>query len=144
MRRPSKIAEALQAVGARPAPVAGVRAALAGDGRGASAARTAGGVAVAIVAIVTALTFQRGLGRLLDTPARYGWTWDVALERGDGEIPVEVQDALAAEPSVEGLSIGRRTTLLRDGAAVQIFSFVTARGRRLPAHRRGTAASGQP
>ena len=128
VRRPSKIAEALQAVGARPAPVAGVRAALAGDGRGASAARTAGGVAVAIVAIVTALTFQRGLARLLDTPARYGWTWDVALERGDGEIPVEVQDALATEPSVEGLSIGRRSTLLRDGAAVQVFSFVAREG----------------
>ena len=132
VRRPSKIAAALQAVGARPAPVAGVRAALAGDGRGASAARTAGGVAVAIVAIVAALTFQRGLGRLLDTPARYGWTWDVALERGDGEIPVEVQDALVAEPSVEGLSIGRRTTLLRDGAAVQTFSFVPREGDTYP------------
>jgi hypothetical protein len=132
MRRPSQIAEALQVVGARPAPLAGVRAALAGDGRGASAARTAGGIAVAIVAIVTALTFQRGLGRVLDTPARYGWTWDVALELGDGEIPVEMQDALAAEPAVEGLSIGRRTALLRDGAAVQTFSFVPRTGDTYP------------
>jgi hypothetical protein len=139
VRRPSRVAEALQSIGARPAPVAGVRAALAGDGRGVSALRTAGGVAVAVVSIVTALTYQAGLVRLLDSPARYGWTWDVALEVADEGVPDELRDALDASPSIDGMTVGRRGVLLRDGASVQTFSFVQQRGAIFPEILEGRA-----
>jgi hypothetical protein len=121
--RPSRVAEALQAAGVGLAPVAGVRAALVGDRRGGGAARAAGGVAIAIATVVTALTYEAGLGRLLDTPERYGWTWGAVIDTGDEEIPAEVVEVLASDPSVTGTSIGYRTDLLRDGANVQTFAF---------------------
>jgi len=142
VRRPSKVAETLQSMGARPAPVAGVRAAMAGDGRGVSAARAAGGVAVALVAILTALTYQAGLVRLLDTPARYGWTWDAALEVGDEGVPDELRTAIDASPKVESMTVARRGGLLRDGAAVQTFSFIQQRGAIHPVILEGRAPQG--
>jgi hypothetical protein len=141
-RRPSRVADGLQASGVAPSVVAGVRAALAREGRSAFAAPTAVGVAIAIVALVTALTYQAGLSRLLDTPSRYGWTWDVAVESFGDSLPPELLDALDAEPTVVGLSIGRRTVLLRDGAAVPTFGFEQERGSALPTIVEGRAPTG--
>ena len=121
--RPSHVAEALQGAGVGLARVAGVRAALVGDRRGGGAVRAAGGVAIAIVTVVTALTYEAGLGRLLDTPERYGWTWGALIDTGDEGIPPELAEALANDRSVTGTNIGNRTDLLRAGANVQTFAF---------------------
>ncbi|MGH9273852.1 MAG: ABC transporter permease [Acidimicrobiales bacterium] len=128
VRRPSRVAELLQGAGVGPSASAGVRAALSGDGRGAGALRSVAGVAVAIVAVVTALTYQAGLGRLLDTPERYGWTWDNVLEAQDEGFDPQLVPSLEAEPAVTGLSLGYRIMLLRDGAGVQSFAFDRVKG----------------
>jgi hypothetical protein len=128
VRRPSRVAELLQGAGAGPSTLAGVRAGLSGGGRGAGALRALTGVTIAIVAVVTALTYQAGLGRLLDTPERYGWMWDNVLEAQDEGFDPGLVPALEAEPAVTGLSLGYRLVLLRDGAGVQSFAFDQVKG----------------
>jgi hypothetical protein len=128
VRRPSRVAELLQGAGAGPSTLAGVRAGLSGGGRGAGALRALTGVTIAIVAVVTALTYQAGLGRLLDTPERYGWMWDNVLEAQDEGFPPGMIPGLEAEASVTALSLGYRISLLRDGAAVQSFAFDRVKG----------------
>jgi hypothetical protein len=143
VKRPSRVAEALQVSGMRPAAITGVRAALSGDGRGAGAVRAAGGVAVAIIAVVTALTYQAGLGRLLDSPERYGWTWDQIVQTQDEVFEPAALAALEAEPSVTALSLGYRTLLLRSGAAIQSFAFDPVRGDAYPLIVEGRAPRGE-
>ena len=76
VRRPSRVAEGLRALGAGPSVVSGVTPRWPTMAGAPGPPRTAGGVdEIAIVALVTALTYQAGLVRLLDTPERYGWTW---------------------------------------------------------------------
>jgi ABC-type lipoprotein release transport system permease subunit len=108
--------------------VAGVRSALAGDGRGAGILPTIAGVALALVAVISALTYQAGLDRLLDEPVRYGWTWDEVLDAADSAITPELISALAADPDVAGVSVGYRSSVVSDGAAVQLFAFDPAAG----------------
>jgi len=139
VRRPSRIADGLQARGVRPAVVSGVRAALS---REAGAGPTAGGVAIALAAVVTALTYQAGLGRLLETPARYGWTWDVSVDGNGNGLPPELLDTLEDEPLVTALSVGRRTALLRDGTSVPTFAFEPVRGSAYPTIIEGRAPRG--
>jgi putative ABC transport system permease protein len=78
---------------ARPAAV-GVRFAIGtGAGDAARAARIGiAGLIVGIVGIVGALTFDRSLTRLVDTPARYGWSGDFAIVDSRPDIDQEVLD----------------------------------------------------
>jgi hypothetical protein len=137
IRRGSRIADALQTQGVTPAISAGVRAALSRGGR--PSVPTAAGVAIAIAAVVTALTYQAGLGRLLDNPSRYGWTWDVFIDGGGESIPSTTLTALTDEPLVTALSTGRQSSLLRDGTAVPITAIAPQRGNRYP-----TIVEGRP
>ena len=139
LRRPSRLADGLQAQGVSPAIVAGVRAAVSREGR---AIPAAAGVIIAIAAVVTALTYQAGLGRLLDTPSRYGWTWDAVIDGQDAGISPELVAALDAEPLVTGASTGRRSSLLRDGTAVPTFAFEPVRGGTYPTIVEGRAPRG--
>jgi ABC-type lipoprotein release transport system permease subunit len=125
-----------------PSVTAGVRAALSGGGRAAGALGAVVGVAVAIVAVVTALTYQAGLGRLLDTPERYGWTWDNVLEAQDEGFDPGLVPSLEAEPAVTGLSLGYRITLLWDGTGVQSFAFDQVKGDAYPLIIEGRAPEG--
>ncbi len=140
--RPSRLAEGLQAVGMSVAPLAGIRTALTGSRREAGAARAAGGVAIAIATVVTALTYEAGLGRLLDTPERYGWTWDAVVDTADGGVPPELVAALDDDPMVTATSLGFRTSLLRDGAAVQTFAVDPRSGGPYPLILEGRAPEG--
>jgi putative ABC transport system permease protein len=76
---------------ARPVAV-GVRFAIgAGPGAAARAARVGiAGLIVGIVGIVGALTFDASLTRLVDTPARYGWSGDFAIVDTRPDIDQEV------------------------------------------------------
>ena len=56
----------------------------------------AAGLGVAVAIVAGTATFVTNLNRLLDTPARYGWTWDV--EAGAPGLP-----GLIAEPLVAAL-----------------------------------------
>jgi hypothetical protein len=90
---PSRVATAIATTGA-PAPVVvGTRMALE-PGRGRSALPVRSTFVAAIVAvtgIVAAFTFGASLDRLTNTPARYGWTANVAIETFDN-----TKDALIA------------------------------------------------
>jgi hypothetical protein len=122
-RRPSRLAAALQSMGIGPGPLAGVRAAVSGDGRGVGLLRTIGGVAIAVVAIVAALTYQAGLNALLDTPARYGWTWDRVLDTGDEALDPRLVADLAQSDDVQGVSVAHRLLIQHRGTEVQTFAF---------------------
>ena len=52
------------------------------------------GLGVAVAIVVATATFVTNLNRLLDTPARYGWTWDV--EAGAPGLPGLIADPLVA------------------------------------------------
>jgi hypothetical protein len=54
--------------------------------------------AVAIAAVTAALVFGSSLDRLLDSPSKYGWTWDVTVGGPGG---TDVSDSLA--PMVAGV-----------------------------------------
>jgi hypothetical protein len=140
-QRPSRVADGLAARGVAPARVAGVRVALSREA-GVGRVSTAAGIAIAIGAVVTALTFQAGLTRLLETPARYGWTWDAVVDSGDADVTPELVDAIAAEQSVTAVTAGRRSTLLRDGSAIPTFAFEPVRGSAYPTIVDGRAPRG--
>lgn len=142
-QRPSRLAELLQASGVGPAPVSGVRGVLSGDARVSQAIRALGGVAVALLFLIAALTYQAGLGRLLDAPERYGWTWDAVIDASGDELAPELLEALEEDPKVEGLSTGHRSSLLRDGAAVQVFAIEPVRGSAHPLVVEGRAPVGE-
>lgn len=73
------VASKLARAGAGPAALTGVRMALEpGRGRTAVPVRSAlVGVVAGITGVVAVLTFGANLGRLTDSPARYGFGWDV-------------------------------------------------------------------
>ena len=141
-RRPSRVSDAMQSLGLGPAPVAGVRSALAGDGRGAGIMPTIAGVTIALTAVVTALTYQAGLDRLLDEPARFGWRWDEVLDAGDEGLSDELIDAVGTDPNVEGVSVGYRSLIFHDGDAVQLFAFDRRYGDTFPVLLEGREPSG--
>ena len=142
VRRPSRVAEAVQSLGVGPARVAGVRAAMGGAGRGSGLVRTVGGVAVAVAAVIAALTYQASLARLLDTPARYGWTWDRMLDGADEGISSELVAALAQDPDIGAVSVVSRMTIQQAGKEVQTFAFDSITGHTAPTILEGRAPSG--
>ncbi|MGA2519736.1 MAG: FtsX-like permease family protein [Acidimicrobiales bacterium] len=82
--RDSSVARAAAAVGLPPAAVSGIRSALgAGAGRDAASVRSAVlGAVLAVLVIVTSVTFGASLNALVSRPALYGWNWDYAMLAG--------------------------------------------------------------
>jgi ABC-type lipoprotein release transport system permease subunit len=117
----SKLVGALARRGLPPATVVGVRMALErGQGRTSVPVGTAVvGAVMSIVTLVAAVTFAAGLERLLDSPSRFGWNWDISV--GDGYGPdryADVIPGLSASPTVAAISAGT-------------FAFVEVGGRRV-------------
>jgi ABC-type lipoprotein release transport system permease subunit len=107
--RPIRTLGAAGAVGMSPAAVNGLRMAFdPGEGLAAVPMRSvimAGGIAVSLV--VATLTFGASFTHLLDTPALYGWDWDVAVfdRSGYGNLDIDTAHALLDEdPAVAGWS----------------------------------------
>ncbi len=82
--RSSKAADAAAAVGLPPAAVTGIRSAFGAGSRGdAAPVRSALlGSVLAVVVVVTSITFGASLNSLVSRPALYGWNWDYALLSG--------------------------------------------------------------
>lgn len=108
--RPSAIVARLSVAGAPPAAVSGVRMAVepAGD-RAVPVRATLLGVAAAVAAVGTALTFGANLDRFVDDPERYGWGWDVlvnlSLEGPEGDIAIRDRSITADLLAVEDLEV---------------------------------------
>ena len=132
---PSRIVPALARSGLPPSAVTGVRFALdPGVGRAAVPVRsTILGAALAVLVVVSTITFGMSLNMLVSHPRLYGWNWDEALIAGggSGDIPSGTAAVLLGrDPSVGSwsgaytynLTIDHRTIPVlgeRPGAAVQ-------------------------
>ncbi len=126
--RTSVLAERLAALGAGAPAVVGVRAALTKGQSGAGPVATAAGVMVAVAAVVAALAYQSGLVRMLDSPQRFGWTWDAAYESYEEELDDGVVEFFAEDELVDAASIGHRASISVNGVSVAAFGFEDLRG----------------
>jgi hypothetical protein len=109
-----------------PAPaVEGVRFALdPGDGRSSTPVRSAiFGTALAILVVVTTVTFGASLDSLVSHPNLYGWNWDYAMAAGGGSGNIPAQTAarlLGEDPSVRSWSGVYFAELEIDGQPVPV------------------------
>lgn len=89
----------------RPAPAIGVRFALSAPPRSSTPVRPAlAGALVAVVGLVAVAVIGASLQRLVDVPARWGTTWDVAVDAGEFvSDDADPEDEASAEPDREAL-----------------------------------------
>jgi hypothetical protein len=101
--------------------VAGLRLALE-PGRGKNAVpvrNTLTGAVLAVAAVIVALTFNTNLGRLSSTPARYGWSWDLAVDGGYFPLPAgQIRAVLAGLPDVAAVAGGEYASVIVNGRLV--------------------------
>lgn len=120
--------------GSAPAPiVAGVRAALVPwSSRGRAPVRSASFAAVAGTAgVVAALLFGTALGRLVDTPERWGFGFDVAVAVGDELSDAEALDSarrLLDEPLVESALLARINNVVIEGTEQFAYGLTPVKG----------------
>jgi hypothetical protein len=99
----SAVVNAAARHGLPPPAVAGLRFSLeSGHGRSAVPNRSVlvGGV-LAVVVLVSTLTFASGLNTLVSHPALYGWNWNFAIEpQGGANVPPVVGHLLDHDPEV--------------------------------------------
>lgn len=88
-----------EAMRGRPALSLGVRAATTGRGAGALLA----GSVLAVASVAAALVFGASLARLVDTPLRFGWPYEVGLvvNAGYGDANLDAMRATLDRPEVE-------------------------------------------
>ena len=81
--------------------------------------RTLAATGLTIAAVVAAITFNGDLGRLYHTPARYGWSWDLAVDGGYSPLPTAaVSSALGRVPQVAAWAGGNYGTVVIDNGMV--------------------------
>jgi ABC-type lipoprotein release transport system permease subunit len=107
--RTARIVGAASSAGLRPSIVTGMRFALepADPVTAAPTRSVVAGAAVAIAALVGAVTFGTSLGSLVDRPHLYGWTWDATALAGNGygNLPeAPAREVLAHDPHVAAWS----------------------------------------
>jgi hypothetical protein len=105
--RASSVVRAATAAGLPPAAVTGIRFALEpGVGRKSVPVRSAIlGAALAVVVVISTITFGSSMNTLVSHPALYGWNWSDEIDGGGGlgDIPAHnVARLLDADPSVGG------------------------------------------
>jgi hypothetical protein len=138
VERPVGTAERLASAGAPASLVTGVRFAFRdGTGRRVSMLTTLFGLVVAAATVIAALTFGISLDRMIETPARYGWTWDALVDTYDSGAPPDLIAALREDRRAAGLTIGTRGNLTFDGTSVVGYGFEQVRGRAVPRASKG-------
>jgi ABC-type antimicrobial peptide transport system permease subunit len=123
--RASSVARAVTAAGLPPAAVTGIRFALEpGAGRNAVPVRSAIlGAVLAVVVVISTITFGSSMNTLVSHPALYGWNWSDEINGGGGlgDIPAHnVARLLDADPSVGGWTGVYFSTLQIDGVNVPV------------------------
>jgi FtsX-like permease family len=124
----------------RPAPGTGVRFALSAPGRSTAPVRPAlVGALVGVVGLVAVAVIGASLQRLVDTPARWGTTWDVAVngagfaieetaQFGDGVVQVDHR-LLLDDPGIESATVALYDEQLKvDGAEAISMTFEPVKG----------------
>jgi hypothetical protein len=121
--RRSNAARAAIACGAPPPAVVGVQFAFEpGSGRDAVPVRASLlGAVLAMVVVVTTLTFGASLHTLVSRPALYGWNWDYAISAGLADIdPGTAAAFLSHDPDVAAWAGFNFATLRIDGQTVPV------------------------
>jgi ABC-type antimicrobial peptide transport system permease subunit len=123
--RASSVASVATSAGLPPAAVTGIRFALEpGVGRNAVPVRSAIlGAVLAVVVVISTITFGSSMNTLVSHPALYGWNWSAEIDGGGGlgDIPGHnVGRLLDADPLVSGWTGIYFSTLQIDGASVPI------------------------
>jgi ABC-type antimicrobial peptide transport system permease subunit len=144
--RASRLRRWVTAAGAPPAMSIGVGHAVeTGRGRTAAPTRTAIAVtALAVTAIVAAVTFGTNLSRLVRTPRLYGQSWDVTIDAQFSPLPTAQMDALL--PTLHGVTAwtyGTHSDLTVNREIVPAIALVASpHGMVAPTVVAGRAASG--
>ena len=128
---PSRVVGAVTRAGAPASAAVGIRLALEpGRGRTSVPVRSAmGGTALAIVAVVAALTFSANLVRLVDTPRLYGQTWDVVFDfQFRSFTRDDAAKLLGPRPEVAGWSLGSHGDIAVAGKPVPVIGVEQGRG----------------
>ena len=123
--RASSVAHAVTSAGLPPAAVTGIRFALEpGAGRNAVPVRSAIlGAVLAVVVVISTITFGSSMNTLVSHPALYGWNWSADIDGGGGlgDIPAHnVARLLDADPLVGGWTGVYYSTLQIDGINVPV------------------------
>jgi ABC-type antimicrobial peptide transport system permease subunit len=123
--RASSVTRAATSAGLPPAAVTGIRFALEpGVGRNAVPVRSAIlGAVLAVVVVISTITFGSSMNTLVSHPALYGWNWSADIDGGGGlgDIPGHnVARELDADPLVGGWTGVYYSTLQIDGMNVPV------------------------
>ncbi len=124
IERGSGVVNAAARSGLPPSAVAGLRFALErGSGRSSVPVRAAlVGAVLAVVVVVTTLTFASGLNSLESHPALYGWNWNYAINAagGNGSVPPVVARLLPRDPDVAAFAGYNFAGIQIDGQTVPV------------------------
>src|SRR5579863_2274948 len=115
----SHVVHAASVVGLPPSAIAGTRFALE-PGRGTYAVpvrSTIFGAVLAVVLLVTTLTFGNSLQTLVSHPSLYGWNWNYAIN-GSNRVPPQAISALQRDPDVQSFSGWQYNAAGADGLSV--------------------------
>jgi ABC-type antimicrobial peptide transport system permease subunit len=124
-QRASSFARVVTSSGLPPAAVTGIRFALEpGVGRNAVPVRSAIlGAILAVVVVISTITFGSSMSTLITHPALYGWNWSADIDGGGGlgDIPAHnVARLLNADPLVGAWTGVYYSTLQIDGVNVPV------------------------
>jgi hypothetical protein len=142
-RRPNRLVAVVGATGAPPPISVGTSLAVQGDARGAAAPLLSAGatVALGLGTVAAVLAFMASLGHLTDSPALYGWNWDVELGQ---EFSPGLDDAdlafLREDPAVRALAIGSTAVLDVEGDRIDAYAVGDEVGRIEPSLLSGRRA----
>lgn len=139
--RPARWASLPAGVGARPPVVVGIRAALRG-GAGGAVSASVGTIAIGLLATIGATVFGASLTNLTETPALYGWTWDLRLGQpfAPAFAPEQIAD-VATEPAVAALAVGNEAEVVLGGRRLLMLGLEQVVGDIEPALITGRAAT---
>jgi hypothetical protein len=127
----SRLAESLASAGAPVTVTTGARFALdPGAGRAAVPVRSAlAGATLSVLAVTAAFTFGASLLQLVHTPARYGQTWDAAIDLQFAAVtPAQAHHLVGHDPSVVGWSFGNHGIIGIGGTLVPAIGVAPGRG----------------
>jgi hypothetical protein len=116
-----------------------------GRGRTAVPVRSSmAGTALAVAAVVAALSFAASLTHLVDTPRLYGWNWDLQLDNGFQALPLDqLTQGLGHDPDVAAYAGGSYGRLRLNGVEVPAVGLVDLQGSVFPTLAAGRAPSGR-
>ena len=130
--RVSQSAAVAARAGFPPTAVVGVRLALEPGGRGASIPMRVAlaGTVIGIAAVAAAFTFGSSFDALLDTPAAYGWNWDIMVDGGDdSSVLSQKRKRLAATEQVAAMARVNVRNLTREDENFDAVGFEQIKGR---------------